>query len=191
MRFSDHHYTIVKGGYPKIHDKLKNIILIDKDIKGKVVLDAGACTGSFGLWAMANGAKQVIIMDKDPKYIERAKEYAKIHADMYGFDYNAIVFQCAKVDATYELPVEHVDTVIARRFIYELRDEDVRRNFIGACKRAKVDAWYIQGLVPVKNHREPLWNLNYEIDAVGEFNYLMTASDFRDVARMQLDDGKI
>lgn len=191
MRFSDHHYTIVKGGYPRIHDKLKTIIDIDKDIKGKVVMDAGACTGSFGLWAMANGAKSVIIMDAKPEYIERAKEYAKVHAEMYGFDLNKVIFQCAKVNETYELPVEHIDTVIARRFIYELRDADVRNNFIGACKRAKVDAWYIQGLVPVKNHREPLWRIEFETEAVGKFGYLITHTDFENIARMQLDDGKI
>lgn len=191
MRFSDHHYTIVKGGYPKIHDKLKTIIDIDKDIKGKVVLDAGACTGSFGLWAMANGAKSVIIMDSKHEFIERAKDYAKIHADMYGFDLSKVIFQNTKVDNSYELPPIDIDTVIARRFIYELRDEDVRRNFIGACKRAKVDAWYIQGLVPVKNHKEPLWRLEFEVEAVGEFGYLMTHSDFTDIARMQLDDGII
>lgn len=191
MRFSDHHDTIMNGGYPKIHDKLKAIIDIEKDIKGKVVLDAGACTGSFALWAMANGAKQVIILDSSQEYINRAKEYTRVHAKLHGFDPADVIFQRRKVNATYKEPVKHIDTVIARRFLYELRDLNVRRNFIGAMKRAKVDMWYLQGLVPVANHREPLWNVMLEVDAVGEFGYLVTKTDFKEVARMQLDDGII
>ena len=191
MRFHEHHYTIVKGGYPKIHDKLKSIIDIDKDIKGKVVMDAGACTGSFGIWAMRMGAEKVIINDERIDYIERAKDYAKIHADLYGFNYENIIFDNRKVDKNYEAPIEQVDTLIARRFIYELRDDDTRWNFIGDLKRKGLNAIYLQGLVPVKNHKERFWNVDLEAKEFETFGYLITNFNVRDLARMQLDDGII
>jgi len=159
-RYFEHDEAIKKGRYPKIHDKLKAIIDVENDINGKSVLDLGACTGSFGLWALRNGARDVIVNDMRPSYIDKAKEYDVIHRDMYGYTGN-FVTDNQKITAYSYLPYP-IDTLIARRIIYELRNDEVRSRFINQMINAGVKTVYLQGLVRVPNHIEPLWNVELE-----------------------------
>lgn len=95
------------------------------------------------------------------------------------------IYELSTIDNNYSLPdkIKRVDTVIAREFFSELPTVDTRRNFVGMLKRLGTDAWYVQ----VSDERK----LAQEVEATGEFGYLMTDTDFKLCFRMQLDDGKI
>jgi hypothetical protein len=184
MRFNEHHDVIMAGGYPKIHDKIKSIIR-PMDIKGKVVFDVGACTGSLGLWAAAQGAKAVLINDSNQEYLDRAKLYAMQHAIKNNFDIDKMIFNLAKVDGFWKCPID-IQTVIARRFVYLLRDEGIRTNFVYQLKQNGCKVVYLQGLVRVKNHVEPLWNVDLEAQSFIDAGYKVTYNNGNDLIRLEL-----
>lgn len=171
-RYFEHDEVIRAGGYPKIHDKLKEIIDVEADIKDKIVLDLGGCTGAFTLWAMAKGAHIGIVNDMRMDYLQRGAEYYKIHQKMYGFT-GQMLGNSQKVDMTSDFTsiLPRIDTLIARRIIYELRDDDVRSRFIDQMITVGVKTVYLQGLVRVKNHKEPLWNVELEAQMFIEKGY--------------------
>lgn len=133
-----------------------DLIQIDKDIINKVVLCAGKDANSISNWALTQGAANVIV-----------------------------VLSANDVDDMFDIPdgIEYVDTVIARNFFTKLATNEISYNFVGALKRAKTNAWYIE----VADNSELL----DEIEATGKFGYLMTFTDFNNIFRMQLDDGII
>ncbi len=96
-----------------------------------------------------------------------------------------VVLSPADVDENFDVPegIEYVDTVIARNFFIEIGDTHLRRCFMGTCKRVGVDAFYVE----VKRTED----LMPTVETVGEFGYLATGIDFKNVFRMQLDDGII
>lgn len=172
MRYHEHDEVIRAGGYPKIHDKLKEVIDVEADIKGKVVLDLGGCTGAFTLWALRNGATIGILNDMRADYLRRGAEYYSIHRDMYDI-IGIMLGDNQKVDMSSDFTTvhHHIDTLIARRIIYELRDDDVRSRFIDQMITVGVKTVYLQGLVRVKNHKEPLWNVELEAQMFIEKGY--------------------
>jgi spore germination protein YaaH len=89
------------------------------------------------------------------------------------------------IDENYKIPkgFEYVDTVIANVFFSDIKTVHIRRNFVGVMKHKSVDAWY----VTVDDDKK----LAQEVEATGEFGYLMTDTDFNKSFRMQLDDGII
>lgn len=48
--------------------------LLEKNLKGKTVIDAGCGTGILGIFALMKGAKEVYAYDNDPWAVENAKE---------------------------------------------------------------------------------------------------------------------
>lgn len=183
-RFSDHHEEISLGGYPKIHDKLKSIIR-PEDIKDKYVMDVGACTGSFGLWAMANGARFVIINEPDANYLNRAKQYTATHAQIHGFDKSKVAFETTKMDYETDMPYA-VQTLIARRFFYLLSNPNAAINFVRALKTTGCTVVYLQGLVRVKNHKKRLWNVELEAQYFTDAGFVITDYNGNDIMRLEL-----
>lgn len=96
-----------------------------------------------------------------------------------------VINDASKLDENYDIPegVENVHTVIARHFFSKFNSVHDRRSFVGVMKRVGVDAWYVETKEAIK--------VAQEVEATGEFGYLMTNTDFKNTFRMQLDDGII
>ena len=161
-RYYEHDDELRVGSYPKIHDKLKAVINIEKDIKGKTVLDLGGCSGAFGLWALAHGAKRVIVNDMRKDYLDLAKEYDKIHRSIYNYT-GELILDNQKISKTSDFKqYGNIDTIIGRRIFYELRDDEVYQRCISQAIESHCERVYAQGLVRVPNHKEKLWNVALE-----------------------------
>lgn len=177
-RYFEHDMEIRNGEYPKIHDKLKNAIDV-ADIDGKFVLDAGGCSGSFGLWCLRKGARQVVVNDLRSDYLALCKEYDEIHRAKYGYTGRLIVDNQkigAGSDFTYK-----VDTLIARRIIYEIDDEVALGRFIEQLMSNGLKHVYLQGLVRVPNHKRKMWNVELEAQKFIEKGFKIRSYNGNDI----------
>lgn len=182
-RYYEHDKEIRSGLYPKIHDKLKSVIKIE-DIRDKEILDVGGCSGAFGLWCLRQGARGVVVNDIRSDYLNLCKEYDKIHREMYGYK-GSLVVDNQKISQESYFPYM-VDTVIARRIIYELDDDFTRRRFVSQISHsAKVV--YLQGLVRVKNHVRKLWNVELEAEMFYQYGYKLEFYNGNDIMVLRKD----
>lgn len=177
-RYFEHDKDIRSGGYPQIHDKLKAVIK-DEDIVGKNILDAGGCSGAFGLWCLRKGANQVVVNDFRSDYLALCKEYDNIHRAKYGYT-GRLILDNQKIDKKSDFSYQ-VDTLIGRRIIYELEDDEVRYNFIKQLVANGLRTVYLQGLVRVPNHVRKLWNVELEAVAFQELGFKVRSYNGNDI----------
>ena len=177
-RYFEHDKDIRAGGYPQIHNKLKAVIK-DEDIAGKNIIDAGGCSGAFGLWCLRKGANQVVVNDFRTDYLALCKDYDGIHRQMYGYK-GKLILDNQKIDKNSQFNYK-VDTLIGRRIIYELEDDDVRRRFIEQLIANGLRTVYLQGLVRVPNHARKLWNVELEAIAFCEQGFRVRSYNGNDI----------
>lgn len=184
MRFdSDKHLERYYGlgVYPKIHD---DIYYLDRYVRDLNVLDVGCCYGLLSA-RLADTHKVVVGVEPSARYLSKAIRRDNIHYMRMAITEDTLP-ELSKILREYNIQAAYMRRVIPE--IWETGGYALVNGFIGTLAVNNVQRIVVEGRKTTRNHINPLYKVEKEIEACGK--YYGVIARFRNCAVLEINNAR-
>lgn len=165
MRFDSDEYLeryYRLGEYPRIHD---DIYCLDGYVRGLNVLDIGCCYGLLSA-RLADTHGVVVGIEPNAKYLSKAIRRDNIHYVRLAVTEDTLP-ELAKILRKYDIQAAYMRRVIPE--IWETGGYALVNGLIGTLAINNVGRIVIEGRKTTRNHVNPLYKVDKEIEVCGKY----------------------